>query len=231
MDNWNYFFKESENQLLWDLDWLGDDELPNLPWCVDEHNPNWGSNSFLFPSTVPFDKCVSPTNWMKESSNTTRRLFSDPSWEAQNNDSRLRARRGVPCNVSSNSARPPTNVSIHPCGLPNSRGGDSNGKVKAKHNSIVSNELKTVSVKNFIRSSNRIGGYTPEERKLRILRFLEKRKNRNWRRSIKYFRRKKLADSRPRRRGRFICADGQTSERPLGQTTGLPVPVQVSRIE
>ena len=53
-------------------------------------------------------------------------------------------------------------------------------------------------------SSKKIGSYSPAARKLRIQKFHEKRKNRTWKKSIKYDCRKKLADDRPRIKGRFV---------------------------
>lgn len=46
--------------------------------------------------------------------------------------------------------------------------------------------------------------YTPEERKKRIEKFLEKRRNRIWTKKVKYDVRKNFADSRIRVKGRFI---------------------------
>ena len=54
----------------------------------------------------------------------------------------------------------------------------------------------------------RIGKYTLEERRLRILRYRQKRHERNFERKIKYSCRKVLADSRPRVRGRFAKNGG-----------------------
>mmetsp|Transcript_40694 Transcript_40694/g.53590 ORF Transcript_40694/g.53590 Transcript_40694/m.53590 type:complete len:334 (+) Transcript_40694:174-1175(+) len=57
---------------------------------------------------------------------------------------------------------------------------------------------------NIPNNVKRIGIYTVEERKARIARFHEKRKRRVWRKKIKYDCRKKLAESRPRVKGRFV---------------------------
>lgn len=50
----------------------------------------------------------------------------------------------------------------------------------------------------------RIGAYTKEERKAIIERFRAKKRRRVWRKQIKYDCRKRLADTRPRVKGRFV---------------------------
>ena len=59
-----------------------------------------------------------------------------------------------------------------------------------------------------------IGSYTKEQRQARIDRFRAKKKRRVWKKIIKYDCRKRLADTRPRKKGRFVsrkdtsCPDG-----------------------
>ena len=55
--------------------------------------------------------------------------------------------------------------------------------------------------------SGYVGIYSPEARRKRIERFNEKRKQRVWKRNIKYDVRKNFADSRVRIKGRFVRKD------------------------
>lgn len=52
--------------------------------------------------------------------------------------------------------------------------------------------------------NSKIGTITVEERKLKVQKFLEKRKRRNFKKKISYMCRKKVADQRVRVKGRFV---------------------------
>jgi hypothetical protein len=64
-----------------------------------------------------------------------------------------------------------------------------------------------------------IGAYSPESRKVRIARFLEKRNHRVWTKTVKYDVRKNFADSRLRVKGRFVKKDDELLMRELMSLT------------
>ena len=64
-----------------------------------------------------------------------------------------------------------------------------------------------------------IGAYSPESRKVRIGRFLEKRNHRVWTKTVKYDVRKNFADSRLRVKGRFVKKDDELLMRELMSLT------------
>ena len=70
----------------------------------------------------------------------------------------------------------------------------------------------------------RVGVYSREERQKRIERFREKKLKRIWRKQIKYDCRKRLADTRPRVKGRFVsrAGDGEVDENVPTSTAGKP---------
>ena len=67
--------------------------------------------------------------------------------------------------------------------------------------------------------SNKIGIYSPESRRLRIQRFMEKRKRRIWTKRVKYDVRKNFADSRLRVKGRFVKKEDEELLRELMNMT------------
>ena len=64
---------------------------------------------------------------------------------------------------------------------------------------VVTADMEPVDSNNM-----RIGAYTKQERQIIIERFRAKKKRRVWRKQIKYDCRKRLADTRPRVKGRFV---------------------------
>ena len=64
-----------------------------------------------------------------------------------------------------------------------------------------------------------VGAYSPNSRKLRIARFLEKRNNRVWTKKVKYDVRKNFADSRMRVKGRFVKKEDEVLMRELMSLT------------
>jgi hypothetical protein len=65
----------------------------------------------------------------------------------------------------------------------------------------------------------RVGKYSPDSRRKRIERFLEKRRRRIWRKRIKYDVRKNFADSRLRVKGRFVRKEDEEQLREYLQMT------------
>jgi flagellar biosynthesis GTPase FlhF len=64
-----------------------------------------------------------------------------------------------------------------------------------------------------------IGAYSPESRKVRIARYLEKRNHRVWTKTVKYDVRKNFADSRLRVKGRFVKKEDELLMRELMSLT------------
>jgi hypothetical protein len=64
-----------------------------------------------------------------------------------------------------------------------------------------------------------VGAYSPESRKVRIARFMEKRHHRVWTKTVKYDVRKNFADSRLRVKGRFVKKEDELLMRELVSLT------------
>ncbi|KAJ0716504.1 putative transcription factor C2C2-CO-like family [Helianthus annuus] len=79
-------------------------------------------------------------------------------------------------------------------------------ETKQTNQTLSSSPLATEG--SFMEEANfKVGRYSPEERKEKILRYKAKRTQRNFNKTIKYACRKTLADNRPRIRGRFARND------------------------
>lgn len=81
------------------------------------------------------------------------------------------------------------------------------------HSGIISSSLLPMDG-----SCPRVGAYTKEERQVIIAKFRAKKMRRVWRKQIKYDCRKRLADTRPRVKGRFVSRKERESQ---GETKGV----------
>lgn len=88
----------------------------------------------------------------------------------------------------------PASLSIYPPPFP----------ISARAKDPLSIALKKFAERGGVKGEGYIGIYSPEDRKDRIVRFLEKRKHRMWTKKVKYDVRKNFADSRIRVKGRFV---------------------------
>jgi len=97
---------------------------------------------------------------------------------------------------------------------------DSPHKSKSKEEREKEEESKHAKAISINLASKQPRKYTPEERRIRILRFLDKRKKRNWTKKAQYRSRQEFAKSRVRVKGRFVSKT-KASELQVSQP-GIP---------
>jgi septum formation inhibitor MinC len=83
----------------------------------------------------------------------------------------------------------------------------------------LSTSIDDFGLLNVQRPDGWVGAYSPESRKVRIERFMEKRNNRVWTKKVKYGVRKHFADSRLRVKGRFVKKEEELLMRDLMSLT------------
>jgi flagellar biosynthesis GTPase FlhF len=83
----------------------------------------------------------------------------------------------------------------------------------------LSTSIDDYGLLNVQRPDGWVGAYSPESRKVRIERFMEKRNNRVWTKKVKYGVRKHFADSRLRVKGRFVKKEEELLMRDLMSLT------------
>ena len=89
------------------------------------------------------------------------------------------------------------------------------------------NELHHFHLSNY-RDLDRVGAYSPNTRRRRVDRYLEKRKRKKWKRTVKYQVRKAFALQRAREGGRFVkaamyqCGNGDKSVNPAVENDEVP---------
>jgi hypothetical protein len=94
-----------------------------------------------------------------------------------------------------------------PIGIPGAAA--TSGASAARGFSALETKDKTGQKQNFV------GAYSPESRRKRIEKFLDKRQKRVWRKEVKYDVRKNFADSRLRVKGRFVKKEDEQLLREL----------------
>jgi hypothetical protein len=98
-----------------------------------------------------------------------------------------------------------------PIGIP----GSSSSSLVGGNHPRVSVGLGLHTDPNKDKNQNFVGAYSPESRRKRIEKFLDKRQKRVWRKEVKYDVRKNFADSRLRVKGRFVKKEDEQLLREL----------------
>jgi len=93
------------------------------------------------------------------------------------------------------------------------------GRPRSMSDPSLNSRVREDGLLEVVRPDGWIGAYSPESRKVRIGRFMEKRNHRVWTKTVKYDVRKNFADSRLRVKGRFVKKDDELLMRELMSLT------------
>jgi hypothetical protein len=93
------------------------------------------------------------------------------------------------------------------------------GRPRALSDPNLHTSLDQHGLMNVTRPDGWVGAYSPESRKVRVDRFMEKRNHRVWTKTVKYDVRKNFADSRLRVKGRFVKKEDELLMRELMSMT------------
>jgi CCT motif len=93
------------------------------------------------------------------------------------------------------------------------------GRPRSLSDPLLHYSLDADGLQQCVRPDGWIGAYSPRSRPVRIARFLEKRTQRVWTKSVKYDVRKNFADSRLRVKGRFVKKEEESLMRELMSLT------------
>jgi hypothetical protein len=181
------------------------------------------SKSYKAKSTAALSKSKSSSKYSKSLSSKSKSSISSSSYANKHKSSGLKKSSGYSSNNNNNNnnAKKETSSSSYYSSKDSSGNGLSSYSSSSNSSNLGSKPVAIPgrsSNKNDD-GSNKIGIYSPESRRLRIQRFMEKRKRRIWTKRVKYDVRKNFADSRLRVKGRFVKKEDEELLRELMNMT------------
>jgi len=163
--------------------------LPKLSNRGRNHNNTGGSPYYKFSKSSVTQRSASEVTPLPNNAPSSSRSGTTTSSQAFS-DNTIHMPHGSDAAAAAAAGMPSTN-------------NPSNSNNNSNNNNDGFSLSHTACPMELLNKGGRIGIYLPDERKARIAKFHSKREIRIWRKRIKYDCRKKLADSRPRIKGRF----------------------------